>query len=128
MGHVQKHDIDSTDHHSPSTLAELSTMVSDATLARRPKFSYFSANHTITDAFDVLIGITNEFTFTLPPAISYISGTTSIFFTIKNSFNNTNNITIDGGGAELIEGAASMIVAPGAAVTVVSDGTTWHVI
>lgn len=47
-------------------------------------------------------------------------------YTIKN--NHSANITIDTAGAELIEGAASISIAPGSSVDVVSDTTNWYIV
>lgn len=47
-------------------------------------------------------------------------------YTVKN--NHTAKITIDTAGVELIEGANSISISPGSAVSLVSDGTNWYVI
>ena len=47
-------------------------------------------------------------------------------YTIKN--NHSANITVDTAGAELIEGAASISIAPQEAVDILSDGTNWLII
>lgn len=46
-------------------------------------------------------------------------------YTIKN--NHSANITVDTAGAENIEGAASLQLAPQEAIDVISDGTNWYV-
>jgi len=47
-------------------------------------------------------------------------------YTIKN--NHSANITIDTAGAELIEGATSISIAPGSSVDIVSDTTNWFIV
>jgi len=47
-------------------------------------------------------------------------------YTVKN--NHSANITIDTAGAETIEGAASISIAPGEAVDITSDTTNWYVV
>ena len=47
-------------------------------------------------------------------------------YTVKN--NHSANITINTAGAELIEGAASISIAPEESVDIVSDGTNWYVV
>jgi hypothetical protein len=47
-------------------------------------------------------------------------------YTVKNNY--SANITIDTAGAELIEGAASISIAPQSSVDITSDSTNWYVI
>lgn len=47
-------------------------------------------------------------------------------YTVKN--NHSANITIDTVGAETIEGAASISIAPGESVDIISDATNWFVV
>jgi hypothetical protein len=64
------------------------------------------------------------FTLTLPTAVG-ISGTV---YTIKRT-SASNNVTIDGAGAETIDGAATYVLtAQWQAVELISNGTSWFVI
>ncbi len=64
-------------------------------------------------------------TATLPAAATAAAG---FAVTIKKVDSSTNIVTIDGDGAETIDGATTLTVtAQYAAVTVVSDGSEWHV-
>ena len=63
-------------------------------------------------------------TITLPPADPY----KGVAFTIKKT-DATNNVTIDGDGSETINGAATYVLTTQhEVVTVVSDGSGWHII
>jgi len=53
------------------------------------------------------------------------SGNTNLY-TIKN--NHSANITVNTAGAELIEGAASLSLAPQESIDVISNGTNWFVV
>jgi len=65
------------------------------------------------------------FTVTLPTA----SGNAQRRIVIKNTTSDTTAITIDGNGAETIDGAATVIMATGyASLTLVSDGTNVMII
>lgn len=70
---------------------------------------------------DYVYMVAGAHTVSLPAA----SGNTNLY-TIKN--NHTANITVDTVGAELIEGAASISVAPEASVQILSNGTNYFVV
>lgn len=65
------------------------------------------------------------FTVTLPA----VSGNTGLTYVIKKTDSTLNAVTIDGNGAETIEGAASTTLnTQYEAVTIVCDGSTWHIV
>lgn len=88
----------------------------------------FDSNTTLDDTYNIVVGETNAFTFTLPPAATYYSSERTIQYTIKNDKANTNNITLAADGSETIDGSNTFTIPPGAAPKVVSDGTKWHII
>lgn len=61
----------------------------------------------------------NTWTLTLPA----VSGQTGFSFVLRNSGAGT--ITLDGSGAELVDGVATVAVAPGRAVVVMCTGAAW---
>lgn len=84
---------------------------------------------TTLDATDVtLIGDTTvigSFTVNLP-AVSGISGRR---YEIKNTgFNAAQVVTVDGSGAETIDGSATVVVAFGDSITIQTDGVEWFII
>lgn len=70
---------------------------------------------------DYVYLVAGAHTLSLPAAASNTNR-----YTIKN--NHTAAITIDTAGAENIEGAASIQIAPEDSVDIISDGTNWWVI
>lgn len=65
------------------------------------------------------------FTVTLPAA----SGVTGIIYHIKKMDSSGSAVTIDGNGAETIDGATTIdLTLQYESVTIVSDGTSWHII
>lgn len=74
-----------------------------------------------TASTDYMYFVAGAHTLSMPAA----SGNTNRY-SIKN--NHSANITIDTAGAETIEGAASISIAPEESVDVMSDGTNWYVI
>lgn len=74
-----------------------------------------------TASTDYMYFVAGAHTLSMPAA----AGNTNRY-TIKN--NHSANITIDTAGAENIEGAASISIAPEEAVDIMSDGTNWFVI
>lgn len=70
---------------------------------------------------DYVYFIAGAHTMSLPAA----SGNTNRY-TVKN--NHSTNITIDTVGAETIEGSASISIAPGESVDIISDGSNWLVV
>ena len=85
---------------------------------------------TITGAYTILTGddvllanSSTDFTLTLPTAV----GNTGKKYDIKNI--NTNSTTIDGDGSETIDGATTQVLGTQyESITIVSDGSNWHVI
>jgi hypothetical protein len=82
---------------------------------------------TLTEINDIVVGITNAVTITLPPAATYYSSTTKegIEYSIANDYTNTNNITLQADGAELVGKANTLTIPPGASPNVVTNGTKW---
>lgn len=70
---------------------------------------------------DYVYFVAGAHTLSLPAA----AGNTNRY-TVKN--NHSANITIDTVGAENIEGASSISIAPDSAVDIISDGTDWYVV
>lgn len=86
-----------------------------------------SANYTITASDFILLGDASAgaFTFTLPAA----SGVSKKRYHIKKIDSSGNTITIDGNGAETIDGAITKVLSVQyESITIVSDGTSWWVI
>ncbi len=79
-----------------------------------------SATMGSTASTDYIYQVAGAHTMSLPAA----SGNTNLY-TVKNK--HSANITIDTAGAETIEGAASISIAPDEAVDIYSDGTNWQV-
>lgn len=80
-----------------------------------------SATMGSTASTDYMYFVAGAHTMSLPAA----SGNTNRY-TVKN--NHSANITIDTAGAENIEGAASISIAPEESVDIMSDGTNWFVV
>lgn len=80
-----------------------------------------SATMGSTASTDYVYFVAGAHTMSLPAA----SGNTNRY-TIKN--NHSANITVDTAGAENIEGAASISIAPEESVDIMSDGTNWFVV
>lgn len=80
-----------------------------------------SATMGSTAATDYVYFVTGAHTMSLPAA----AGNTNRY-TVKN--NHSANITIDTAGAENIEGAASISIAPEESVDIISNGTNWFII
>ena len=70
---------------------------------------------------DYMYFVTGAHTMSMPAA----AGNTNRY-TVKN--NHSANITIDTAGAETIEGAASISIAPESSVDIISNGTNWYII
>lgn len=70
---------------------------------------------------DYVYFVSGAHTMSLPAA----AGNTNRY-TVKN--NHSSDITVDTAGAENVEGAASISIAPSESVDLVSDGTNWYVI
>lgn len=88
-----------------------------------PKFA-ITANYTI-DSSDFMIladPTSGNITVSLPTAASY-SGRV---FCVRKYVAHANTVTIDPNGAELIDGAATLVVADNSSVTFQSSGTAWH--
>ena len=88
-------------------------------------FPFTSKTSTYTvDNEDCIVNCTSgTFTVTLPTAV----GLTGQYFVVKNS--GTGVITIDGDGAETIDGAANKILSVQyESMTVVSNGANWIIV
>lgn len=86
-----------------------------------------TAATTLTENDDVLTVATagGAVTVTLPP----VSGTRGKVYYIKKTDASANNITLDGNGAETIDGAATVVWnTQWQSYTVVSTGTAWLVL
>lgn len=61
----------------------------------------------------------------LNPAAAYNNGSMSKIIRVKNRVTSSFNVTITPNGAETIDGAATVVLAPGDAATIYSDGLNW---
>lgn len=86
-------------------------------------FTSKTSTYTV-DNEDCIVNCTSgTFTVTLPTAV----GLTGQYFVVKNS--GTGVITIDGDGAETIDGAANKILAVQyESMTVISNGANWIIV
>lgn len=92
-----------------------------------PDVVVLTAAATLTDATGtaLLSADTAGFTVTLPTAV----GRRSKRFTFKNISGNSNAITIDPAGTELIDTSGTVVTATiGEAFTIESDGTNWRTV
>jgi hypothetical protein len=96
--------------------------------ARRHNAESKTANYTMTVDDEDILCTTNSFTITALAAASMKTSNGTLHQTVSNDDANTGNtITIDGSGAETINGAASITLAPGQSVTLWSaDGVNLH--
>lgn len=101
--------------------------------AQLPKFTNVAANYTILTS-DYIIrytATTSAYTATLPPAAQACSGGFGQVFIIKDASGaaSTHNITVDGNGAETIDGAANKVISANYGyVAVQSNCTSYNVI
>jgi hypothetical protein len=77
--------------------------------------------YTVTTDDDVVNCTANSFTLTLYTAVANAGRQ----IRVKNS--GTGLITLDGNGAETVDGVVTMPVFPGEDLTLTSDGSNWHV-
>jgi hypothetical protein len=94
--------------------------MSNAAAIRQPVSA--RASNTIIAAadFGTMVRATGAFTQTLTAAATLADG---FWFAFRND--SSGNCTIDPNGAELIDGAATLTIAPGATVTVHCTGSAW---
>lgn len=86
-----------------------------------------TANYTATAADEVILcNVTGGgITITLPAA----SSNTNKCFTIKKTDSSTNTVTVDGNASETIDGATTYsITIQYESITIVCDGSNWHII
>jgi len=81
-----------------------------------------TTTYTIATSDDIVICTSGTFTVTLPTAVS----ATGDMYRVKNS--GAGVITLDGNGAQTIDGAANHVLNQFDSLTVVSDGTNWVVV
>ncbi|NDC95617.1 hypothetical protein EBZ38_03815 [bacterium] len=64
-------------------------------------------------------------TVNLPPAVDY----RGVIFTVKKTDSSANTVTLDGNGAETIDGTATKSISSAyGSIRVISDGTAWFTI
>ena len=94
-----------------------------ATASTTLPFTNQTATYTIDNTDCVVNCTSGTFTVTLPTAV----GIEGQYFIVKNR--GTGVITVDGDGAETLDGAANKILAVQyESITVISDGANWKVI
>jgi len=81
-----------------------------------------SATYTILPSDSLVIATANTFTVTLPTAV----GVTGKSYTIKNS--GVGTLTLDGSGAEAIDGVLTQVLTQFDCIVVVSNGVGWVII
>lgn len=93
-------------------------------IQRKREVSTKTTAYTITLGDDVVLvdATSGAITITLPLVAPYVG----IAYTIKKIDSSANAVTVDGNGAETIDGAATAsLAAQWDTVTVVSNGTAW---
>ena len=102
---------------------ETATFTGDVTTGggRVRSVTSVSATHTAAAGEDIIIATANTFTVTLPAI-----GQTGRTFTIKNAGSGT--VTVDGDGAETIDGAATQALAQYDSITVVDNSSDWSLL
>jgi hypothetical protein len=66
----------------------------------------------------------DAFTVTLPA----VAGNAGREYVIKHSSDSVNDVTVDGDGVEVIDGAETQVLSARASITIVCDGSAWHII
>lgn len=82
--------------------------------------------YTATDSDAVILcnATAGAFSITLPTAV----GRAGRIFTIKKTDSTGNAVTVDGDGAETIDGATTQVIATQYnSITIISDGSEWHI-
>ena len=94
--------------------------------ARHRAVAAKTANYTLTEADDIVLGDATggAFTLTLPTA----AGKTGRIYMAKKTDAGANAVTLDGSGAETIDGAATLALTAAAPRAIVSDGTNWQTV
>lgn len=87
--------------------------------ARAAKTANYTA--TLNDFFIACDSTSGAFTIALPAAAS----STGTIFAIKKTVASANAVTIDPNAAELINGAATLVVADNTTAMIICDGTGW---
>jgi len=84
-----------------------------------------TGNYTVTTDDHTVIATANSFTVALIAAATAGIGKR---YEIKNSESNVGTITVDGDVSETIEGALTQTLFTGESITVVCDGSNWHIV
>lgn len=108
-------------HHRTLRLAEHVLDESDATVVTKV------GDYTVTLSDDVILSDASAgaVTITLPGADSAVNHR----FYIKKIDSSANTVTVDGAGSDTIDGGATAVLtAENESITIVSDGTGWHIL
>ncbi len=84
-----------------------------------PTVTTQTGTYTAADTDFVICNSASAFTVTLPAA------TANVRIVVKNI--NTGAVTVDGAGSDTIDGVASIILGTYEAVSLIADGTSWHI-
>lgn len=85
-----------------------------------------SGPYTATTSDHVILcdGTSGSFTINLPA----VATSDKVTYFIKHISTGANTITVDGNASETIDNATTQALPAGTAITIVCDGTEWHII
>lgn len=113
------------------SLEDLNDKITDATINGYTNvIKVVTGNYLLTATDHTIVGKTNAVTISLPAAASAYTAADdngAIYF-VKNDSANTNDITLEADGAELIDEDNTWTIPPGADMQIQSDGTKWHIV
>lgn len=110
---------------TPSPFAGMFWLDTDATLPDKSTFTVRTVTDTATVLTTDMIVFCNKataFTLTLPTAV----GVSGKVYWLENEGAGT--VTVDGDGAETINGSATQSMAQDEAITIASNGTEWRIL
>jgi hypothetical protein len=113
------------------SLDDLNDKITDATINGYTNvIMVVTTDYVLTATDHTVVVKTNTATLSLPAVASAYSATDdngAIYF-IKNDSTNTNDITLEADGAELIDDDNTWTIPPGACMQIHADGTKWHIV
>jgi|TARA_R100001530_G_C4321443_1_gene155971 hypothetical protein len=109
----------------PNTTLDIDGGISLPIVTKTANYTATINDHTIICGSDG-----GGFTITLPSASSAYNSTdgNGLILNIKNNGSMLNDITLDGAGAETIDGLSTQTINDGTCLTIQSNGTTWYII